>query len=48
VNGLAQLLDLPPHYLPSEILVFGYPEFEQPPRSKKILDELVFQNVFEQ
>ncbi|HUE97932.1 MAG TPA: nitroreductase family protein [Anaerolineales bacterium] len=42
VMQLAQLLKLPPHYLPSEILVFGYPEFEQEPRSKKSLDELVF------
>jgi len=46
VMQLAQLLDLPPHYLPSEILVFGYPEFEQEPRGKKSLEELVFRDVF--
>jgi nitroreductase len=46
VKGLAQLLELPAHYLPSEILVFGYPEFEQTPRSKKSLDEIVFRDVF--
>jgi nitroreductase len=46
VKELAQLLELPAHYLPSEILVFGYPEFEQTPRSKKSLDEIVFRDVF--
>jgi nitroreductase len=46
VIQLAQLLDLPPHYLPSEILMFGYPEFQQEPRNKKNLDELVFRDVF--
>jgi nitroreductase len=46
VKGLAQLLELPAYYLPSEILVFGYPEFEQTPRSKKSLDEIVFRDVF--
>ena len=45
VKGLAQLLNLPDHYLPSEILVFGYPEFEQTRRSKKSLDEIVFRDV---
>jgi hypothetical protein len=39
-------LDLPSRYLPSEILVFGYSEFEQTPRSKKGLDEIVFRDVF--
>jgi nitroreductase len=47
VKGLARLLKLPFHCLPSEILVFGYPEFEQEPRSRKSLAELVFRNVFE-
>jgi nitroreductase len=46
VMQLAQLLNLPSHYLPSEILVFGYPEFEQEPRSKRSLDQLIFRNVF--
>jgi nitroreductase len=48
VEQLAQLLKLPDHYLPSEILVFGYPEFDQEPRSKKRLDEVVFWNVFKE
>jgi len=46
VEGLAGLLNLPSHYLPSEIIVFGYPENEQLPRHRKSLDELVFRNVF--
>ena len=46
VMQLAQLLDLPSHYLPSEILVFGYPEFDQEPRGKKSLEELVFRDMF--
>jgi nitroreductase len=46
VKELAQLLKLPAHYLPSEILVFGYPIFDQEPRSKKSLEQLVFRDVF--
>jgi nitroreductase len=46
VEELAQFLDLPANYLPSEILVFGYPESEQPPREKKSLEELVFWDRF--
>jgi nitroreductase len=46
VRELAQLLHLPDHYLPSEILVFGYPEFDQEPRHKKSLEEIVFWKVF--
>jgi nitroreductase len=46
VKRLACLLKLPFHYLPSEILVFGYPEGQPVPRSKKSLEELVFRNVF--
>jgi len=46
VEGVAELLNLPSHYLPSDILVFGYPEIQQTPRSKKGLDEIVFRNVF--
>ena len=46
VKALAELLHLPDHCLPSEILVFGYPEFEQQPRSKKSLEELVFREVY--
>jgi nitroreductase len=48
VKKLAQLLNLPAHYLPSEILAFGYPEIEQTPRSKKSLDEIVFRDVFKE
>jgi nitroreductase len=46
VLQLAQFLKLPSHYLPSEILVFGYLENQQIPRQKKSLDELVFRNTF--
>jgi nitroreductase len=46
VEQLAQLLNLPDHYLPSEILVFGYPKFDQEPRSKKNLEQLVFRNIY--
>ena len=46
VEGLAKILNLPQNYLPSEILVFGYPGFQQEPRSKKSLNELTFRNVF--
>jgi nitroreductase len=48
VMGVAELLCLPAHCLPSEILVFGYPIFAQEPRSKKSLEELVFRNVFKE
>jgi nitroreductase len=46
VKGLAGLLKLPIHYLPSEILVFGYPEGQPASRTKKSLEEIVFWNVF--
>ena len=46
VEELAQMLKLPANYLPSEILVFGYPESQQQPRDKKSLEELVFRNRF--
>ncbi len=45
VRQLAQLLNLPAGYLPSEILVFGYPVEQQKPAPKKPLDKLVFYNV---
>lgn len=45
VRELAQLLNLPAGYLPSEILVFGYPAEQQETVPKKALDELVFYNV---
>lgn len=48
VEKLRQLLNLPFHYLPSEMLVFGYPEAQQVPRHKKSLDELVFWNTYEE
>jgi nitroreductase len=46
VEELAQILNLPSHYLPSEILAFGYPASQQPLREKKSLEELVFRNGF--
>jgi nitroreductase len=46
VKAVAELLCLPPHYIPSEMLVFGYPAFAQDPRSKKRLEEIVFWNTF--
>ena len=46
VKALGELLQLPCHCLPSEILAFGYPVFTQEQRSKKSLDELVFRDVF--
>jgi len=46
VRALGELLNLPHHCLPAEILAFGYPVFAQEPRSKKSLEELVFRNVF--
>jgi nitroreductase len=44
VSTLARLLKLPSHILPSEILVFGYPDHPQNPAQKKGLDELVYYN----
>jgi nitroreductase len=48
VKALAELLHLPVHCLPTEILVFGYPEFEQQTRSKKNIEELVFHDRFKE
>lgn len=46
LQKLTQLLRLPANHLPSEILVFGYPDGQPMPRKKKALKELVFRNVF--
>lgn len=46
VEELTQMLNLPANYFPSEILVFGYPEFEKQQREKKSLEELVFRDRF--
>jgi len=46
VKALGELLNLPCHCLPSEILAFGYPVFVQEPRNKKSLEELVFRDMF--
>ena len=46
VKALAELLNLPCHCLPTEILAFGYPVFAQETRSKKSLEELVFRDMF--
>lgn len=44
VKTLATLLKLPGNILPSEILVFGYPEYQQQPTQKKSMEALVFFN----
>ena len=44
VRPLAVLLNTPKNILPSEILVFGYPDHQQSPAPKKNLEELVFYN----
>ena len=46
VMGVAELLHLPSHCLPSEILAFGYPVLAQEPRKKKSLEEVVFRDAF--
>jgi nitroreductase len=46
VNEVAGLLNLPPLYIPSEILVLGYPEGEIKPRIKKEKEEIVFINSY--
>ena len=45
VMRLAKLLNLPRSYMPSEILVLGYPA-EEHTLAKKELDEVVFYNTF--
>ena len=44
VQALAVLLNLLKNILPSEILVFGYPDRPMKPRHKKSLQELAFYN----
>jgi nitroreductase len=44
VSTLATLLKLPNNILPSEILVFGYPDHPQNQIKKKTLEELVYYN----
>jgi nitroreductase len=46
VQALAILLNLPLNILPSEILVFGYPDRAQKPLRKKSLQELAFYNAW--
>jgi nitroreductase len=46
VKRLAKLLNLPKGYLPSEILVLGFPEEERKSTRKKELEEIVFYNTF--
>ncbi len=46
VKCLAKLLHLPSGYMPSEILVLGYPKEERKLTKKKELDEVVFYNTF--
>jgi nitroreductase len=45
VKQLAHRLNLPRCVIPSEILVFGYPECELKPVRKKNLDEITFYNL---
>ena len=46
VKCLSRLLNLPKSYIPSEILVLGYPEAERKLTNKKELEEVVFYNTF--
>lgn len=46
VRRMAGLLGLPKGCLPSEILVFGYPEVAGQPSQRKSKDELVFRNRY--
>jgi nitroreductase len=48
VSRLKDLLRLPARHVPSEILIFGYPEQVRAPRPKKDLAEIVFYNAFGQ
>lgn len=42
VNVVAALIGLPDSFVPSEILVFGYPAEERGPAPKKTVDEVTF------
>jgi len=46
VKELARRLNLPSCIIPSEILVFGYPERELIPAQKKNLAEITFYNTY--
>lgn len=46
VNQVADLLNLPPLCIPSEILVLGYPQGEIKSRNKKKKEEIVFVNSY--
>jgi len=46
VSRLARLLALPRRYIPSNILVFGYPAETRKPTAKKRLEEVVFYDAF--
>jgi nitroreductase len=48
VRRVAQLLHLPEGIIPAEILVFGYSERERKLAPKKLLEEVVFYNTFQQ
>lgn len=48
VRSLAALLNLPPKILPSEILVFGYPQHQQNPTPKKSLAEIIYFNSYKE
>lgn len=44
---LISLLNLPPLIIPSEILVFGYPDGDEKPKPRESLDKLVFYNNYQ-
>ncbi len=46
VQRLSRLLNLPETHIPSEILVFGYPEHKIQAQPKKKLEEVVFHNRY--
>ncbi len=46
VEEISDLLNLPEHIIPSEILAFGYPEKEMAPTEKKDMEEIVFYNKY--
>lgn len=46
VHKVSELLGLPTNIIPSEILVFGYPDAEPSPRPKKSIEDIVFYNKY--
>ena len=48
VKQLSNLLKIPAGIIPSEILVFGYPNRQQQPAPKKALEAITFYNLYEE